>query len=391
MTTPPVGPAKAPGQPGAPAASAARAASVPSGAPAPAGAAEHPEPEPSGDPAAPDPADNAASVVSAATGPAAAVIETRGLTKRYRGGQLAVDGLDLTVPRGSVFGFLGPNGSGKTTTIRMLMGLIEPSSGTAHVLGEPMPRATRRVLPRVGALIEGPALYGFLTGRDNLVRYDAADPTADPRTRAARVAAALDRVGLAAAAGKKARAYSLGMKQRLGLAAALLQPRELLVLDEPTNGLDPQGMREIRTLVRELAADGTTVFLSSHLLDEIEQVCTHAAVMAQGRLLTQGTVGELASSTRGRLAVTTPDPADAARVLKEHGVTDLVVLETGVTGELPPAPLSGLSGPSEPLDLADLNAALVRADVRVRSFGVERASLEDAFVALTGEGFDVAG
>lgn len=372
MTTPPVGPAKAPGHPGAPAASAARSASVPSGAPAPAGADVHSEPEPSGGPAATDPA-------------VTAVIETRGLTKRYRGGQLAVDGLDLTVPRGSVFGFLGPNGSGKTTTIRMLMGLIEPSSGTARVLGEPMPCAGRRVLPRVGALIEGPALYGFLSGRDNLVRYDAADPTADPRTRVARVAAALDRVGLAAAAGKKARAYSLGMKQRLGLAAALLQPRELLVLDEPTNGLDPQGMREIRTLVRELAADGTTVFLSSHLLDEIEQVCTHAAVMAQGRLLTQGTVGELASSTRGRLAVTTPDPADAARVLKEHGVTDLVVLETGVTGELP------LSSPSAPLDLADLNAALVRADVRVRSFGVERASLEDAFVALTGEGFDVAG
>lgn len=210
------------------------------------------------------------------------VIATRGLTKRYRGGQLAVDGLDLTVPAGSVFGFLGPNGSGKTTTIRMLMGLIEPTSGTARVLGQPMPRATRAVLPHVGALIEGPALYGFLSGRDNLIRYDSADPAADPRTRRARVASALDRVGLTAAAGKKAKAYSLGMKQRLGLAAALLQPRRLLVLDEPTNGLDPQGMREIRSLVRELASDGTTVFLSSHLLDEIEQVCTHVAVMARG-------------------------------------------------------------------------------------------------------------
>src|SRR4051812_30554352 len=239
-------------------------------------------------------------------------ISTNGLTKRYRGGQLAVDGLDLTVPRGSVFGFLGPNGSGKTTTIRMLMGLIEPTSGTARVLGEPMPRAVRTVLPRVGALIEGPALYGFLSGRDNLLRFDSADPTADPRTRGARVGDALERVGLSAASGKKARAYSLGMKQRLGLAAALLRPRELLVLDEPTNGLDPQGMREIRALVRELAADGTTVFLSSHLLDEIEQVCTHAAVMARGRLLTQGPVAALA--TGGRLAVTTPDAADAARV-----------------------------------------------------------------------------
>ncbi|MEV8290272.1 ABC transporter ATP-binding protein [Streptomyces niveus] len=313
------------------------------------------------------------------------VIETRGLTKRYRGGQLAVDRLDLAVPAGSVFGFLGPNGSGKTTTIRMLMGLIEPTAGTASVLGRGMPRAAGAVLPQVGALIEGPALYGYLNGRDNLLRYDSADPTADPRTRRARVAGALERVGLTAAGGKKTKAYSLGMKQRLALAAALLQPRKLLVLDEPTNGLDPQGMREIRALVRELAHEGTTVFLSSHLLDEIEQVCTHAAVMARGRLLTQGTVAELAAGTRGRLAVTTPDPADAARVLKELGVTDVTVAGDRVSGELP------VSDEGQPAEPADLNSALVRAGVRVRAFGVERASLEDAFVALTGEGFDVAG
>ncbi|MFB6954584.1 ATP-binding cassette domain-containing protein [Streptomyces niveus] len=313
------------------------------------------------------------------------VIETRGLTKRYRGGQLAVDRLDLAVSAGSVFGFLGPNGSGKTTTIRMLMGLIEPTAGTASVLGRGMPRAAGAVLPQVGALIEGPALYGYLNGRDNLLRYDSADPTADPRTRRARVAGALERVGLTAAGGKKTKAYSLGMKQRLALAAALLQPRKLLVLDEPTNGLDPQGMREIRALVRELAHEGTTVFLSSHLLDEIEQVCTHAAVMARGRLLTQGTVAELAAGTRGRLAVTTPDPADAARVLKELGVTDVTVAGDRVSGELP------VSDEGQPAEPADLNSALVRAGVRVRAFGVERASLEDAFVALTGEGFDVAG
>ncbi|GAQ66259.1 ABC transporter ATP-binding protein [Streptomyces scabiei] len=318
-----------------------------------------------------------------------AAIHTQGLTKTFRGGQVAVDHLELTVPGGSVFGFLGPNGSGKTTTIRMLMGLIEPTSGTARVLGLPMPRSTRTVLPHVGALIEGPALYGFLSGRDNLLRYDSADPTADPRTRSARVAAALDRVGLAAAAGKKAKAYSLGMKQRLGLAAALLQPRRLLVLDEPTNGLDPQGMREIRSLVRELASDGTTVFLSSHLLDEIEQVCTHAAVMARGRLVVQGPVTDLAAGARGRLVVTTPDTADAARVLKEQGVGDVVVTEDEgagggggrVTAEPPP--------PGR--DLAELTAALVTAGVRVRGLALERASLEDAFVALTGEGFDVAG
>ncbi|MFF3288323.1 ABC transporter ATP-binding protein [Streptomyces sp. NPDC003023] len=310
-----------------------------------------------------------------------AVIETHGLTKRYRGGPPAVDRLDLSVPAGSVFGFLGPNGSGKTTTIRMLLGLIEPTAGRATVLGRPMPRFAGTVLPQVGALIEGPALYGFLNGRDNLLRFDSADPAADPRTRKARVAAALERVGLTQAAGKKARAYSLGMKQRLGLAAALLQPRELLVLDEPTNGLDPQGMREIRALVRELAADGATVFLSSHLLDEIEQVCTHAAVMTRGRLITQGPVAELAAATRGRLAVLTPDAADAARILKEHGLSGITLDGERVSAE----------PPSDEQDLAELNAALVHGGVRVRGFGVERASLEDAFVALTGEGFDVAG
>ncbi|MGW6912791.1 ABC transporter ATP-binding protein [Kitasatospora sp. NPDC054939] len=314
--------------------------------------------------------------------PSDTVIRTRGLTKRFRGGQLAVDGLDLAVPRGSVFGFLGPNGSGKTTTIRMLMGLIAPTSGSASVLGEPMPQSVATVLPRVGALIEGPALYGFLSGRDNLARFDAADPTADPRTRPQRVAEALDRVGLTAAAGKKARAYSLGMKQRLGLASALLQPRELLVLDEPTNGLDPQGMREIRALVREVAAEGTTVFLSSHLLDEIEQVCTHAAVMSRGRLLVQGTVAELAARAQGRLVVRTPDAATAAAVLAGRGVTGLAVGEERVDGE------AGALGEDA---LPELCAALVAAGVRIRGFGVERGTLEDAFVALTGEGFDVAG
>ena len=239
---------------------------------------------------------------------AEAVIETRGLTKRYRGGQLAVDGLDLTVPRGSVFGFLGPNGSGKTTTIRMLMGLIEPTSGTARVLGRPC-RArpapcSRRSAPSSRARRSTASSPAATTSCGTT-------PPTRPPTRAPGApgsATALDRVGLAAAAGKKAKAYSLGMKQRLGLAAALLQPRELLVLDEPTNGLDPQGMREIRSLVRELAADGTTVFLSSHLLDEIEQVCTHAAVMARGRLITQGPVAELAAGRAGPAGRDHPRP-----------------------------------------------------------------------------------
>ncbi|GAA3004727.1 ABC transporter ATP-binding protein [Kitasatospora sp. NPDC127116] len=340
-----------------------------------------PAPVPSASPAS-SPVSAASPAAPAPREAADDVIRTRGLTKRFRGGQLAVDGLDLAVPRGSVFGFLGPNGSGKTTTIRMLMGLIAPTSGAASVLGEPMPQSVATVLPRVGALIEGPALYGFLSGRDNLVRFDAADPTADPRTRRQRVEAALERVGLGAAAGKKARAYSLGMKQRLGLASALLQPRELLVLDEPTNGLDPQGMREIRTLVREVAAEGTTVFLSSHLLDEIEQVCTHAAVMSRGRLVVQGTVAELAARAQGRLVVRTPDVARAAEVLAAHRVTALVPGEDRVDGE------PGVLGEEA---LPRLCAALVEAGVRVHGFGLERGTLEDAFVALTGEGFDVAG
>lgn len=310
-------------------------------------------------------------------GDPAVAIATHGLSKMYRGGQLAVDSLDLAVPAGSVFGFLGPNGSGKTTTIRMLMGLISPTAGQARVLGADVLGHGGQVLPRVGALIEGPAHYPYLTGAQNLHRYDAADAAADPRTRAHRVGEALDRVGLANAANKKAKAYSLGMKQRLGLAAALLQPRDLLVLDEPTNGLDPQGMREIRSLITALAAGGTTVFLSSHLLDEIEQVCTHVAVMNRGRLVTQGPVAELYAGQQARLTVTTADQDLAAAVLKEAGGTDLAV-EAGVVS----CAAAGLVPEA-------VCAELVGAGVRVAGFGVQRPTLEDAFVALTGEGFDV--
>ena len=320
---------------------------------------------------------DAADIKGTGGGEAGVAIATQGLAKMYRGGQLAVDSLDLTVPTGSVFGFLGPNGSGKTTTIRMLMGLIAPTAGQARVLGVDVLLHGKRALPRVGALIEGPAHYPYLTGAQNLARYDAADAAADPRTRAARVAEALDRVGLANAAGKKAKAYSLGMKQRLGLAAALLQPRELLILDEPTNGLDPQGMREIRSLISSLAADGTTVFLSSHLLDEIEQVCTHVAVMNHGRLVAQGPVAGLYASQQARLAVTTEDRDLAATVLKEAGGEDVsiaaAVVSCAAAGLVPEA----------------VCAALVGAGVRVAGFGVQRPTLEDAFVALTGEGFDV--
>lgn len=316
--------------------------------------------------------------MTAAGSAAEAAIRTVGLSKRF-GRQQAVADLDLTVPRGSVFGFLGPNGSGKTTTIRMLLGLARPTSGEAHVLGERMPTALASVLPRVGALVEGPSIYPFLSGRANLHRLDAADPGSSGRTRSTRVDAALDRVGLSAAASKRAGAYSLGMKQRLGLAGALLAPRELLVLDEPTNGLDPQGTREVRGLIRSLAADGTTVFVSSHLLAEIEQVCTHAAVMRAGRLVAQGPLEELRRAARSRLVLRTPDAADAIRVLAASGVTAVVAADV-VTGDVP-----------DGLPVEDLVRALVDAGVRVRGVAQEGDSLEDRFVALTGEGFDVAG
>jgi ABC-2 type transport system ATP-binding protein len=306
-------------------------------------------------------------------------IRTQALTKRFRGGQIAVDSLDLDVPNGAVYGFLGPNGSGKTTTIRMVLGLVGATSGTVELLGHPMPSGAARALPRVGALIEGPACYPYLTGQENLQRLDAADATADRRTRDRRIADALERVGLTAARDKRYRAYSLGMRQRLGLAAALLRPRDLLVLDEPTNGLDPQGTREVRTLVRELAADGATVFVSSHLLAEIEQLCTHAAVLSVGRLVADGPVEDLRAAVASRLVVTTPDVALAAATLTRLGYADILPVEGSVSAAVGDAPVEVAA------------SALVREGVRVRGLVVERPSLEDAFVALTGEGFDVAG
>ena len=314
-----------------------------------------------------------------------AAISTRGLTKRFRSGQVAVDGIDLDVPPGAVYGFLGPNGSGKTTTIRMLLGLVAPTSGEVQVLGRPMPAGRGSVLPRVGALVEGPAFHPYLSGEANLVRMDAADATADPRTRSARLDAALDRVGLAAARGKRYRQYSLGMKQRLGLAAALLQPRDLLVLDEPTNGLDPQGTREVRTLVRELAADGTTVLVSSHLLAEIEQVCTHVGIMSRGRLLLQGELAALTSAGLATVSVTTSRacrPA-AAQVLAGLGLADVRDRELPGDDGL----VSAALGEQAPEAVAE---ALVHGGVPLRGLAVSRPSLEDLFVSLTGEGFDVA-
>ncbi|MEV7604223.1 ABC transporter ATP-binding protein [Paenarthrobacter sp. NPDC089322] len=319
-------------------------------------------------------------------------IETRGLVKRF-GHRSAVDSIDLSVPRGAVFGFLGPNGSGKTTTIRVLLGLASANSGEIKVLGREMPRQLASVLPDVGALVEGPGFYPFLSGAANLMRLDSADRHAASSTRRRRVDAALDRVGLTHAAGKKVRAYSLGMKQRLGLANALLRPRELLVLDEPTNGLDPQGTREVRALVRSLAAGGTTVFVSSHLLAEVEQMCTHVGVMSAGRLVAQGPLDELRSAGQAHVLVRTPDVDRAARVLTRLGlVPGEAPGATAGRGRAPGQETGALLGTGlDGVEPEAIVAALVADGVRVRGFSVENASLEDRFVSLTGEGFDVVG
>jgi ABC-2 type transport system ATP-binding protein len=305
------------------------------------------------------------------------VISSAGLTKRFAGGQVAVDSVDLDVPAGAIYGFLGPNGSGKTTTIRMLLGLIGPTDGTHSLLGVSMPQGAAGVLPQVGALVEGPAFHPYLSGRDNLMRLDAADRSVDGRQAKERVGTALDRVGLSAAARKRYRAYSLGMRQRLGLAGALLRPRELFVLDEPTNGLDPQGTREVRTLVREVAAEGATVFVSSHLLSEIEQMCTHVGVMSHGRLVFQGSLDDLGSASVTRVRVQTTAPAQAVQVLAELGLASPMVVDGQALADLGSA------------DSAEVTAALVRAGVPVRQLVVERPDLEELFVGLTGEGFDV--
>jgi ABC-type multidrug transport system ATPase subunit len=287
--------------------------------------------------------------------------------------------LSMQVKRGTIYGFLGPNGSGKTTTIRMLLGLIHPSAGTVSLLGASIPGQAGRVLPQVGALVEGPAFHPYLSGRANLARLDAADLNAERRNAGSRIATALDRVGLSAAAAKRYRNYSLGMRQRLGIAAALLQPRRLLILDEPTNGLDPQGTREVRHLIADLASDGITVFVSSHLLSEVEQICSHVGVMRVGNLVWQGSMAELAAQQRVRVTVETLDSSAAKAVLADLGLAEITEQDgcaSAVLCERPPE---------------QLVAALVAAGVGVRGFTVAKPNLEDIFVQLTGEGFDVSG
>ena len=297
------------------------------------------------------------------------MIVTRSLTKRF-GSFVAVDSVDLDVRDGDRYGFLGPNGSGKTTVIRMLLGLVYATSGQIEVLGRPMPRQAPQVLAQVGSMIEGPATYRHLSGRANLALIDAAGPGGGRRSRPARIAEALERVGLGGIDGRSVGKYSLGMRQRLGLAAALLRAPRLLILDEPANGLDPRGIREMRDLLIELNAAGTTIFLSSHQLSEVEQLCSRVGVIDRGRLVLQDDLAALQAPT-GRVVVRSTSADGIAgeldgQVASRDGDT---VIVTGI-------------------DAAALNARLVAAGIPVDELAPERRSLEDLVLSLTSAGAD---
>jgi ABC-type multidrug transport system ATPase subunit len=290
------------------------------------------------------------------------VVQTEGLTKRY-GDRLAVDDVSMTVRRGEVYGFLGPNGAGKTTTLRMMLGLIRPTAGTASVLGRPAGRPD--VTERVGALVEGPGFYPYLSGRDNLRVLAQARGLADGF-----VDDALARVDLTDRGDDKYKRYSLGMKQRLGVAAALMGDPELIVLDEPTNGLDPAGMQDMRALVVELARGGQTVLLSSHLLAEVQEICDRVGVINGGRLLRESTVAELRGDAMLRVRATPEDTvlAVAMRAAGDDGVRRTA---DGVELALP----------------ADAAPALVRdlvaAGVDVHEITSVERSLEEVFFEMT--------
>jgi ABC-type multidrug transport system ATPase subunit len=298
------------------------------------------------------------------------MIRTSGLTKRF-GSVLAVDDVDLHVRAGDVYGFLGANGSGKTTSVRMILGLVLATSGSIELLGDKMPARSLRVLPKVGTLVEGPAAYGHLTARTNLALLDASGgDRAARRTRVRRIDDALEQVGLSGTGRKPVKAFSLGMRQRLGLAAALLRRPELLVLDEPTNGLDPQGIREVRELLLELNSSGTTIFLSSHLLAEIEQMCTRVGVLDRGRLVVQDDLAALQAPT-GRTMLRTTDPGAAVALLDGR-----VAAREGER-------LLVLGG--EP---AEVNALLVGSGIPVSELGPERRTLEQVILERTAAGSD---
>jgi ABC-2 type transport system ATP-binding protein len=299
-------------------------------------------------------------------------VETHGLTKRF-GANAAVNGVELLVPRGSAFGYLGPNGAGKTTLIRTLLGLTRADGGTMSLLGIGVPAERSRALARVGAIVDEPRFHPHLTGRDNL-RLLAAARGGDARQR---IAPSLERVGLAERADDKVASYSMGMRQRLGVASCLLGDPELLILDEPMNGLDPAGMHEMRTMITSLADEGRTVVLSSHLLDEVERTCDAVAIVDRGRVIRQGPIDELTRGAgAGTVQVDCADPARAARVIDEAGIAAGASLtDAGLTIALP-------AGASREL-VADINRRLVGAGISVYGLQETRASLEDWFLSVT--------
>jgi ABC-2 type transport system ATP-binding protein len=296
-------------------------------------------------------------------------VSTDGLTKRF-GDRTVVDGVNLAIPRGSVCGFVGPNGAGKTTTLRMLLGLIRPTSGRGSILGGSLTDPAS-YLHKVGALIESPAFYPQLSGRDNLKAL-----TRLGQIPAAVIDPALERTGMTARAGDKYRSYSLGMKQRLGIAAALLPSPELLILDEPTNGLDPAGIVEMRGLIRSFADDGITVLVSSHLISEIEQVCDHVVMIRGGRLVHQGPVAELAAGRRPDVVVAPEHAADLAQLARILEVNGLSVVASPADGTV----VVSASGRST----ADLNRLAAGNGITLRQISERSHSLEDVFFQLTG-------
>jgi ABC-2 type transport system ATP-binding protein len=302
-------------------------------------------------------------------------VSTQGLTKRYRD-RLAVDHLDLTLPAGALCGFVGPNGAGKTTTIRMLLGLVAPTSGTGSVLGFPLSEPGR-YLPRVGALIDGPAFYPSMSGRQNLeVLAHLGDMNGVDVERA------LELVGLRDRAGERVRSYSLGMRQRLGIAAALLPDPALLVLDEPTNGLDPAGICEIRALLRHIADRGTTVFVSSHLLMEIEAISDHVVLIERGRLVLSGRLHDLLARRRARLVLRAQRDTDGRRLL---GLCTML----GHEGRLEADGRVVVEGVTDAM-IADINRRAMAAGVTLVELTLERPTLEDVFFTVSSRAVDVA-
>jgi ABC-2 type transport system ATP-binding protein len=294
-------------------------------------------------------------------------LRTHRLSKRY-GDRPAVSELDLEVRRGEVFGFLGPNGAGKTTTIRMALGLIRPSAGTVEVLGRDVQRDGGEVLPRVGALVEAPALYGYLSGRDNLRAFAGVLGGVPGR----RLDEVLEVVGLAERQKDRVRSYSLGMKQRLGVATALLNDPDLLVLDEPANGLDPAGIVEMRDLLRRLAGEGKTVFISSHVLGEVQQICDRVAIVDRGRLVRLAPVAELMAG-QGEFVVRLPDPAAALAAIRAEPWAAAARVEDGALVTASPTGRG-----------RDLMRFLAAADLWPDVVRERQQSLEEIFLSLTG-------